>query len=142
MNNRFLNSHRKCKKILCTRNFSNGFYSVYGFRRFTAQISSLSMGKRTINNTEMKTEIDISCREQSSFAFFNTQDHTAVVIIIASFNINRTVSFVYTLLCSSRKSNYSQHLFSSSITIYKNLAGTLLYDSFVCLNFLLFVRVT
>lgn len=52
--------------------------------------------------------------------FFNTQDHTAVVIIIAGFNVNRTTSFVYTLLCSSRKSNYSQRLFSPFITIPNN----------------------
>lgn len=100
------------------------------------------MVNRTINNREMKTEIDISCREQSPFAFFNTHDHTAVVMIIASLNINWTISFVYMLLCSSRKSNYSQHSFPSFITIYKGMAGTLLFDSFVCLDLLLFVSVT
>ena len=92
------------------------------------------MVNRTINNREMKTEIDISCREQSPFSFFNTHDHTAVVMIIASFNINWTISFVYMLLCSSRKSNYSQHSFSSFLTIYKGMAGTLPFDSSVCLD--------
>lgn len=142
MNNKFLNSHKEYKNNLCRRNFSNGFYIFYGFHRSRVQISSLSMVNRTINNREMKTEIDISCREQSPFAFFNTHDHRAVVMIIASLNINWTISFVYTPLCSSRKSNYSQRSFSSFITIYKGMAGTLLYDLFVYLGLLLFVSVT
>jgi hypothetical protein len=75
--------------------------------------------------------------------FFNTQDHTTVVIIIAGFNVNRTTSFVYTLLCSSRKSNYSRQLFSSFITFSNNMPyGLYIALWFIHLFFLSFVSVT
>lgn len=94
----------------------------------------------TINNRKMKTEIDISCREWSSHEFFSPHEHTTVVIIIAGSNAYGETSFVYTLQCSSRKSNYSQ-LFSSFLGFSNKIARTLLCDSFNC-RWLCFVRVT